>query len=415
MSFPKFFPAVFILAVCLCFAAGCAGQNGPKPEFVLHGEVSPEWFEQMAELEKTENWKELKDLAAFVLAHDKLSDKERAWAMYYAGRVYLEEEKGSLCLSYAREAALGLPRELRPQLLLALAEYGFGNSMRGEHIFVSLLKENPESLDLLLTLARANERNSHWSEARSWYEKALQASPEDQRIRSKLALMFWMEGNAGSALAELDKVLEKKPDDAEALNDQGLINIALGRFKEARASFDRAISANPAYADARLNRANLYAVQGKPGKALDDLEAGLSSAPSNVKLLIARGQVLRSQGKYFEAYSSFETAHVLERRNPYVLNELAWFLATCGEPALRNGERAVTLAEQSVLYSKVPEPGAYDTLAAAYAANGRYDDAVLAENSAIYMAEKAGIGNEILKEWRDRKSIYERKESYSER
>ena len=414
MCFFKGLPAAFVVAICLCLTGECAGQNGEKPEFVLHGEVSPGWYEQMAELEKAENWNGLKDLAAFVLAHDRLSDKERAWGMYYAGRVCLEEKKGSLCLSYARQAALGLPQELRPQLLLALAEYGFGNSMRGEHIFVSLLKENPESPDLLLALARANERNLHWSEARVWYGKALQGNPEDRRVRSKLALMLWMEGNAEGALAELDKVLEKNPDDAEALNDQGLINLALGRFKAAGAAFDKAISINPAYADARLNRANLYASQGKPGKAIDDLEAGLSAAPSDVKLLIARGQVLNSQGKHFEAYSSFETAHVLERSNPHVLNELAWFLATCSAPALRNGERAVTLAEQGILYSKVPDPGAYDTLAAAYAANGRYDDAVLAENSAIYMAEKAGIGSAVLKEWQARKSIYERKESYYE-
>jgi hypothetical protein len=106
---------------------------------------------------------------------------------------------------------------------------------------------------------------------------------------------------------------------------------------------------------------------------------------------------------------------VFERRNPHVLNELAWFLGTCPDVNLRNGKRAVTLAEQAILYSKVPDPGAYDTLAAAYAASGRYAEAVLAEETALYMAAKAGIGEGSLQSWQARKSLYEQGESYFER
>lgn len=382
---------------------------------VLYGEVDSAWFERMEELEEEESWDELKTFAAFVLAHDKLTDKEQAWTMYYAGRVYLEEDKGALCLAYARRAALELPAEVRPQLLLALAEFNFGSSMRAEDVLISLMNKYPDSLDLILTLGRANERNAHWSAARSWYSKAAGLEPEDSRIQIKVALMLWMEGYPEAALGELDKILEKDSSDVEALNDQGIINLALGRFKLAGTAFDKAVSIDPAYADARLNRANLYASKGEFDKALADLEAGLAANPSNVKLLLTQGQIYCAQGKYFDAYSSFETAHVFERRNPHVLNELAWFLGTCPDVNLRNGKRAVTLAEQAILYSKVPDPGAYDTLAAAYAASGRYAEAVLAEETALYMAAKAGIGEGSLQSWQARKSLYEQGESYFER
>lgn len=61
-------------------------------------------------------------------------------------------------------------------------------------------------------------------------------------------------------------------------------------------------------------------------------------------------------------------------------NELAWFLATCPEASLRDGKRAVTLAEAVV--SIWPNPNYLDTLAAAYAETGDFDRAVKIESQA---------------------------------
>ncbi len=60
---------------------------------------------------------------------------------------------------------------------------------------------------------------------------------------------------------------------------------------------------------------------------------------------------------------------------------LTWLLATCPDDKIRNGERALSLAQR--LVSIDPRPGHLDTLAAAYAANGRFDDAIRTQNQAI--------------------------------
>lgn len=70
-------------------------------------------------------------------------------------------------------------------------------------------------------------------------------------------------------------------------------------------------------------------------------------------------------------------------------NNLAWLLATADQPRVRDGERAVTLIRPIALYS-----GAWqylDTLAAAWAAAGNFDDAVTtAEQALAVLGREAG-------------------------
>jgi Flp pilus assembly protein TadD len=55
---------------------------------------------------------------------------------------------------------------------------------------------------------------------------------------------------------------------------------------------------------------------------------------------------------------------------------LAWVLATCPDASLRDGNRAVKLAEQARTLAGTESPQLLDTLAAAYAEAGRFPEAV---------------------------------------
>jgi tetratricopeptide (TPR) repeat protein len=83
-----------------------------------------------------------------------------------------------------------------------------------------------------------------------------------------------------------------------------------------------------------------------------------------------------------EAIRFYEQALVGDPNLPVALNNLAWALATEPDERLRNGARAVELAERACQRSKWREPVLMGTLAAAYAEAGRFTDAVT-------MAERA--------------------------
>ena len=66
---------------------------------------------------------------------------------------------------------------------------------------------------------------------------------------------------------------------------------------------------------------------------------------------------------------------------------LAWVLATSSDDSLRNGARAVQLAENVARRAGHPNAIVLRTLAAAYAETGRFDDAIDAAQDAIQTAK----------------------------
>jgi hypothetical protein len=67
----------------------------------------------------------------------------------------------------------------------------------------------------------------------------------------------------------------------------------------------------------------------------------------------------------------------LDASNTVVLNNLAWILATTKERQLRDGWEAVRLASQAVDLTDRREPVLIGTLAAAYAEEGHFDEAIV--------------------------------------
>jgi spermidine synthase len=68
---------------------------------------------------------------------------------------------------------------------------------------------------------------------------------------------------------------------------------------------------------------------------------------------------------------------------------LAWVLATSSDARLRRPGEAVQLAERAATLTNRRDVTILDTLAAAYAAMGRYADAVVTETAALEIVEKA--------------------------
>ena len=68
------------------------------------------------------------------------------------------------------------------------------------------------------------------------------------------------------------------------------------------------------------------------------------------------------------------------------VNNLAWVLATHENPQARNPAEAVELAERACKITHYERPETLDTLAAAYAAAGRFDEAVKIAEKAVELA-----------------------------
>jgi tetratricopeptide (TPR) repeat protein len=132
----------------------------------------------------------------------------------------------------------------------------------------------------------------------------------------------------------------------------------------------------------------------------------VTATPDSVWLRYKLGAILLDRGAIREARAHLERAHALWPEWDRPAQDLAWLLATAAEPALRDPERAVALAEELARRSSFVDANTLDTLATAYAAAGNWPRAVSTARRAWELA-LAGGQKRLALEVEGRLRLYE--------
>jgi len=125
------------------------------------------------------------------------------------------------------------------------------------------------------------------------------------------------------------------------------------------------------------------------------------------------GNWLLDRGKQAEAEMHYHEALRLNPDFTDALNNLAWLLATCPDASVRNGARAVPLAEHACVLTEYKQTIYVGTLAAAYAEAGRFDDAIATAEKAVRLAEQ-NHELELLQKNRELLELYRAHRAYHE-
>jgi tetratricopeptide (TPR) repeat protein len=163
---------------------------------------------------------------------------------------------------------------------------------------------------------------------------------------------------------------------ADSHNNFGYILIQRHSVDQAIAEFQSALRMNPGLARAHLNLGGALLRKGELDEAIAHFRQALQLDPRNAKAHGNLGNALLQKGNAAEAIAHFQQALQIEPADQATQNNLAWLLATCPDASLRNGQKAVELAEQANHLTGGGNPVVLCTLAAAYAEVGRYSEAV---------------------------------------
>jgi tetratricopeptide (TPR) repeat protein len=154
---------------------------------------------------------------------------------------------------------------------------------------------------------------------------------------------------------------------------------------------------DPANGDAQANLGHAYIDGQRFDLAVPHYEKALERTPGSAELrtqlVDARyhlGTALMRNGQRAQALVEWRQALRQAPGDLRLLHDVAWLLATCADPALRNGTEAIALGEHAVELSGGREPTLLSTLAAAYAEAGRFDQAIELEKRAIDRASEQG-------------------------
>jgi len=199
--------------------------------------------------------------------------------------------------------------------------------------------------------------------------KLVPDQPEALLLRSHAK---YAAGDKAGALADVDRVLERAPNAVQALRTRVGILVDEQKTAEAVKSLERLAKLEPDSSDIVLQLAALENSLKHNRRAVELLEAVIEREPKNWRALRIRGDALLGQSKHREAVADYLAALQSEPKDPGLLNNLAWVLATSTDATIRDGKRSVELAETACRETQYKQAHIISTLAAGYAEQGDF-------------------------------------------
>jgi tetratricopeptide (TPR) repeat protein len=168
----------------------------------------------------------------------------------------------------------------------------------------------------------------------------------------------------------------------------GAALLEAGRIKEAETHLKKAVNVSPNYSVARFNLGRVFLKEGRFNEAIECFNTFEGPPEHMVEAYIHLGVAYTQLGRYNPAIQNFAKAVNLQPNNCDALNNLAWLIATAPQITAEDANKAIGLAELACKLTGNKNPGLLDTLAAAYAAGGRFDEAVITAQKAIEAAKR---------------------------
>jgi tetratricopeptide (TPR) repeat protein len=250
-------------------------------------------------------------------------------------------------------------------------------------------------------------------EAISHYRKALQSKPDYANAHNNLGVALKSQDKLDEAISHYRKALQFEPDHASAHNNLGVALQLQGELEESVKHYRKAVQFNPQGYVALKNLGIVLVDQGKCQEAIKHLNEALRVKPDKPEahhyLALAYAQL----GKYNLAITHWTEAVKLKPDFADALKSLAWTLASQENPKFRNPDEAIRLAMRCCELTEFKKPVFLDTLAVAYAAAGRFDQALETAQKALNLAQSAGK-KDLAQDIRSRLELYKTAQPYRE-
>ena len=252
------------------------------------------------------------------------------------------------------------------------------------------VRMKPDYVAGRVNLANALAQAGRSDQAIEQYQWALRLKQDHFAAHNGLGNVLAMKGETDAAIRHFRAALRSQPDEPAAHENLGRALAAQGRLDEAVQHYTKALRLLPEGIALHKHLADALLARGRLAEAEAHYLAVVAAQPGNADAHYLLALVLAGQGDKAGSISHLHDAVRLAPDSVRSLNNLAWVRATDVDPDVRNGAEAVQLSERAARLTEFKNPAVLDTLAAAYAEDGRFAEAVATVQKALDLATAAG-------------------------
>lgn len=282
------------------------------------------------------------------------------------------------------------------------------------------LIESPDNFKIYFNRSLAWKKLNKMNNALKDLDRVIQLKPELPFPYLERGIILGEQGFNDLELKNYNIAIELKPDYIQAYHNRGFLRDEIGDYESAVQDYTRALEIDPDYFPSLVNRADIYQKQEKFELAILDLNRAIDVNKDSLDAYMSRGKAYYKRDNFELAIKDFDMVLQLNAEieeaylykgniwylkcdiekviKNYLLaidllpndsneyNELAWIFATIPDEKYRDGKKALMYAQQAnkldYNYKNL------DTLSAAFAESGRFEDAIETQIKAINLCKE---------------------------
>jgi protein O-mannosyl-transferase len=224
-----------------------------------------------------------------------------------------------------------------------------------------------------------------------WRARAMILVPVSLAVVGSLSFLSYRQATHWHDTESLwSYTLSLSPENDVALTGLAMLEVQRGQTDDAITHYRHALALRDGNAAAHYGLGLALSQQRKTDEAIEHWQKSLEIQPDNLNARNNLGAALAGIGRTPEAIEQWQQALAFDPDNGNAANNLAWVFATSPDATLRDGAKAVAYATRATKVPGGDNPLVYRTLAAAYAENRQFAEAISAAEHAKQLAQAAG-------------------------
>ncbi|MFH1371967.1 MAG: tetratricopeptide repeat protein [Planctomycetota bacterium] len=219
---------------------------------------------------------------------------------------------------------------------------------------------------------------------------AIRKDPTNPEASNYLGKVFLNQGKYDEAIECFNELIELQPDSAEAYYNLGMALGMQGKNDDAIQCFSRTIALDPKFPDIYKRMGMALLAAGRMNEAIDYLKEALRTSPDEAVTYVSISIAYIKSGNYDLAIENWNRAKELKPEGAGILKNPGWLLVTARDVSTGDANKVIEFAERACEMTRYNDIDLLDTLAASYAAAGRFEKAIKTAEKAIDIAKTGG-------------------------